>query len=97
MVIKKIKKAVAAPQVVEENGVLAFVEYVLLPASGLKRGKREFKVDRERDGLDPLVYEDIGQMHEDYRNDKVCFLFIAQPFLFPGHARDLRTDPWKCS
>ena len=71
-VAKKIKKAQAAPQVVEDNGMLAFVEYVLLPASGLKTGKREFVVDRERDGLEPLVYNDIAKMHEDYRNDVVC-------------------------
>ncbi|KIE01467.1 tyrosyl-tRNA synthetase, partial [Metarhizium majus ARSEF 297] len=69
VVSKKIKKAVAAPQVVEENGVLAFVEFVLLPASGLKNGKRSFTVDRERDGLEPLVYDNIAQMQEDYKND----------------------------
>ncbi|KAK1239313.1 hypothetical protein MKX07_008801 [Trichoderma sp. CBMAI-0711] len=68
VVAKKIKKAVAAPKVVEENGILAFVEYVLLPAAGL-RGKREFVVERERDGLEPLVYSSIEQMHEDYRSD----------------------------
>jgi tyrosyl-tRNA synthetase len=73
VVLKKIKKAVAAPQVVEENGVLAFVEFVLLPASAL-RGKREFRVDRERDGLEPLIYTDIAQMHNDYRNDVVRFI-----------------------
>ncbi|OAA47098.1 tyrosyl-tRNA synthetase [Metarhizium rileyi] len=69
VVAKKIKKAIAAPQVVEENGVLAFVEFVLLPASGLKGGKRAFTVDRERDGLEPLVYDNIASMQDDYRND----------------------------
>lgn len=68
VVAKKIRKAVATPKVVEENGILAFVEYVLLPVAAL-RGKREFVVDRERDGLEPLVYSSIAQMHEDYRND----------------------------
>jgi tyrosyl-tRNA synthetase len=67
-VTKKIKKAVAVPKIVEENGVLAFVEFVLLPASALK-GNREFRVDRERDGLEPLVYTSIAQMQDDYRND----------------------------
>lgn len=67
---KKIRKAVAAPKIVEENGVLAFVEFVLLPAAALK-GKREFRVKRERDGLEPLVYTTITQMHDDYRNDVV--------------------------
>ena len=71
VVAKKIKKATSAPQVVEENGVLAFVEFVLLPASGLKDGKRRFTVDRERDGLEPLVYDNITKMQDDYRNDVV--------------------------
>jgi tyrosyl-tRNA synthetase len=68
VVLKKIKKAHAAPKVVEENGILAFVEFVLLPAAALK-GSREFRVERERDGLEPLVYTSIAQMHDDYRND----------------------------
>jgi tyrosyl-tRNA synthetase len=71
-VTKKIRKAVAVPQVVEENGLLAFVEFVLLPASGLLHdGKAEFRVGRERDGLGPLVYSSISKMHEDYKNDTV--------------------------
>lgn len=68
VVAKKIKKAEAAPLVVEGNGILAFVEFVLLPAAGLK-GKREFVVKRERDGLEPLVYTDISKIQEDYKND----------------------------
>ncbi|KAI0599679.1 hypothetical protein F4775DRAFT_591131 [Biscogniauxia sp. FL1348] len=68
VVTKKLKKAEAAPKVVEGNGVLAFIEFVLLPASALK-GKREFRVDRERDGLEPLVYTNIEKIHEDYKND----------------------------
>ncbi|KAL2132364.1 hypothetical protein VTI74DRAFT_3905 [Chaetomium olivicolor] len=67
-VAKKIRKAHAAPQVVEENGLLAFIEYVLLPAARLK-GHGEFRVDRERDGLEPLVYTDIEKIREDYKND----------------------------
>ncbi|KPM37849.1 Tyrosine--tRNA ligase, cytoplasmic [Neonectria ditissima] len=68
VVTKKIRKAIAAPSVVEENGILSFVEFVLLPSAAL-RGNREFRVDRERDGLEPLVYTTIAQMHDDYRND----------------------------
>ncbi|OAA68209.1 tyrosyl-tRNA synthetase [Niveomyces insectorum RCEF 264] len=68
VITRKIRKAEAAPRVVEGNGVLAFIEYVLLPAAEL-RGAREFRVARERDGLPPLVYTDVKQMHEDYRTD----------------------------
>ncbi|KAE8377731.1 hypothetical protein BDV26DRAFT_304816 [Aspergillus bertholletiae] len=63
---KKIRKAEAAPRVVEENGVIALVEYVLLPAADLK-GKKEFRVERRDE--EPLVYTDINQLREDYKND----------------------------
>ncbi|KAI1072179.1 uncharacterized protein FIESC28_09041 [Fusarium coffeatum] len=66
-VTKKIRKAECVPKEVEGNGVLALVEFVLLPASGLKNGTREFKVER-RDA-EPLVYSDIKQVHEDYQKD----------------------------
>ena len=69
--MKKVRKAYAAPKEVEGNGLLALVEYVLLPVSQLKTGKREFVVDRERDGLEPLVYTDVAQLHEDYKNEVV--------------------------
>ncbi|PWY94243.1 tyrosyl-tRNA synthetase [Aspergillus sclerotioniger CBS 115572] len=65
-VSKKIRKAEAAPRVVEENGVLALVEFILLPAAALK-GIKEFRVER-RDA-EPLVYTDIQQLHDDYKND----------------------------
>ncbi|KAF6819377.1 tyrosyl-trna synthetase [Colletotrichum plurivorum] len=68
VVQKKLRKAECVPKVAENNGVLSFVEYVLLPAAALK-GKKEFKVERTRDGLEPLVYTNIADMHEDYKND----------------------------
>lgn len=67
------------PKVAEGNGVLSFVEYVLLPAAALK-GKKEFTVERERDGLEPLVYTDIAAMHEDYKNDVVSIGCINADF-----------------
>lgn len=67
-ITKKIRKAEAIPKVVEGNGVLAFTEFVLLPAAGL-RGKKEFIVERRDE--EPLVYTSIEQMHSDYANDIV--------------------------
>ncbi|KAF2236719.1 tyrosyl-tRNA synthetase [Viridothelium virens] len=67
VISKKIGKAVAVPRVTDENGILALVESILLPAAALK-GCKEFRVER-RDGLDPLLYTDIKQMHDDYKND----------------------------
>lgn len=75
---KKISKAECAPKVVEGNGVLAFTEFVLLPAAALK-GKKEFTVPRRDDT--PLVYTSIEQMHEDFKSDKVCFLVVSSQFL----------------
>ncbi|KAL4920439.1 hypothetical protein BDW62DRAFT_198757 [Aspergillus aurantiobrunneus] len=66
VISKKIRKAEAGPKVVEENGVIALVEYVLLPAAGLK-GNKEFRVERRDD--EPLVYTDIEKLKEDYTND----------------------------
>lgn len=58
---------VAAPKIVEDNGVLSFVEFVLLPISALQTGEPRFVVER-REG-EPLVYNSIAQMHSDYRED----------------------------
>lgn len=69
VVAKKIKKATAAPKQVEENGLLAFVEHVLLPASGLVYGERRFTI--ERSGSEPLVYHDFESMKKDYADDVV--------------------------
>lgn len=67
-VVKKVRKAECVPKVPDGNGVLSFCEFVLLPAARLK-GQPGFVVDRSRDGLPELVYTDIAQMHDDYRND----------------------------
>ncbi|KAF2499299.1 tyrosine tRNA ligase [Lophium mytilinum] len=64
---KKLKKAFCPPKQVEENGVLSFTEFVLLPAGTLKYGKPQFVVER-RDA-EPLVYTDIKQMQDDWRSD----------------------------
>lgn len=37
----------------------------------MKTGTPEFRVNRERDGLEPLVYHHIDQMTADYKNDVV--------------------------
>lgn len=67
-VARKVKKANAPPKQVEDNGLLAFVEYVLLPASSLLDGERVFKV--EKDG-ENMVYHDIESIHKDYAADAV--------------------------
>ena len=72
-VTKKLKKAQAVPKEVEGNGVVSFVEYVLLPISALKLGgKGEFIVERREGEGEPLIYTDIETLKEDYKADRVC-------------------------
>ncbi|KAH8430533.1 Tyrosine--tRNA ligase cytoplasmic [Aspergillus melleus] len=65
-VSKKIRKSEALPRVVENNGIIAMVEFVLLPAADLA-GKKEFRVERRDD--EPLIYTDIQKLKDDYTND----------------------------
>ena len=67
---KKLRKAYAAPKEVEGNGLISFVEYVLLPASALKtKGKGKFVVERKEG--EPLVYDNIDALKDDYKMDNV--------------------------
>lgn len=66
---RKIRKAVVAPRVVEDNGLLALIQYILLPAAGLK-GKREFGLC-QNDNTEPTMYTNIEKINEDYANDIV--------------------------
>ncbi|KAI9832812.1 MAG: hypothetical protein M1826_000978 [Phylliscum demangeonii] len=68
---KKIKKAYAVPGVVEGNGMISFVEYVLLPVSALKHGEGRFTVDRREEEGGRVVYTEVESVQEDYRTDKL--------------------------
>ncbi|KAL8659575.1 MAG: hypothetical protein Q9226_000356 [Calogaya cf. arnoldii] len=73
VVEKKLKKAHCAPKEVEGNGIIGFVEFVLLSVEALKNGgKGRFVVERRKpeDG-EPLVYEDIATLKADYEADKL--------------------------
>jgi len=69
---KKLKKAYAVPKEIERNGIVSFVEYVLLPVSALKHGgDARFVIDRREGEGEPLVYSDIETLKEDYEADRV--------------------------
>lgn len=72
----RIKKATCVPKVVEENGLIAFVEHVLLPASSLLDGERHFTVE-QRDA-EPLIYRDIEAVKKDYVADVVSAFFFSK-------------------
>lgn len=73
VVKRKIKKAYAAAQQTEGNGMISFVEHVLLPVSALKTrdGRPRFEVEQREGGKEPVVYVDIQTLKEDYKMDKL--------------------------
>lgn len=73
VVKKKLKKAYAVPKEVEGNGIVSFVEYVLLPISALKHeGNPKFLIERREGEWETLSYSDIETLKEDYKADRVC-------------------------
>lgn len=70
---KKLRKAYAAAGETEGNGIISFVEYVLLPISSLRDpdGQGTFTCDRREGEGEPLVYHDIETLKADYRSDKL--------------------------
>lgn len=68
---KKLRKAYAAAGEIEGNGIISFVEYVLLPLSALRRedGQGHFVIERNEG--EPLVYNDISQLKDDYKADRL--------------------------
>ena len=80
IVKKKLKKAYAVPKEVEGNGIISFVEFVLLPTSALKNnGKAEFKVERREEEGPPLVYHNIESIKQDYQKDIVSLTLLSKP------------------
>ncbi|KAH0542927.1 hypothetical protein FGG08_002696 [Glutinoglossum americanum] len=72
IVKKKLRKAFAVPKEVEGNGIISFVEFVLLPISALKNsGRGNFVVERREGEGEPLVYTDIETLKDDYKADKL--------------------------
>ncbi|KAJ9642616.1 tyrosine-tRNA ligase [Exophiala oligosperma] len=73
LVKKKLKKAFAAAGEVEGNGIISFVEYVLLPFSALQdpHHKGRFVCERREGEGEPLVYHDMETLRADYKADKL--------------------------
>lgn len=76
-VAKKIRKANAPPRETKDNGLLAFVEFVLLPALKLLDGERKFVV--EWDGKE-TVYTSVEQLNADYASDALTPQMVELPF-----------------
>jgi tyrosyl-tRNA synthetase len=69
---KKLKKAKCVPKEVEGNGVIAFVEHVIFRALSLHVEKEDKFVVQRKDG-EPLVYESMAKLKEDYQQDIVSW------------------------
>ena len=99
VVRRKLKKAHAAPKEVDGNGIISFVEYVLLPVSALKSGGQgKFVVERK--DADPLIYTDIASLKKDYEADIVSqfspyFRTSITDLTTPAHAPDAKTSHHK--
>ncbi|KIW15811.1 tyrosine-tRNA ligase [Exophiala spinifera] len=73
LVKKKLRKAYAATGEVDGNGIISFVEYVLLPFSALQdpNHKGTFVCERREGEGEPLVYHDMETLKADYKADKL--------------------------
>ncbi|QSZ33656.1 hypothetical protein DSL72_005224 [Monilinia vaccinii-corymbosi] len=74
---KKLKRAKCVPKEVEGNGVIAFVEHVIFRALALKNGGAS-KFIVERKDQEPLVYESVEKLKEDYTLDILTPQLIKQ-------------------
>ena len=70
---KKLAKAFCAPRLVEGNGVLAFIQHVLLPYSQLRSpdGKQAAISVVLKDGTEPTILTSFGEVVEAYEADRL--------------------------
>jgi len=70
---KKVRKAYAAAQQPEGNGMISFVAYVLLPVSALRSrdGVARFEVEQQEGEQEPIIYSDINTLKDDYKADRL--------------------------
>ncbi|KAI5810597.1 tRNA synthetases class I-domain-containing protein [Pyronema omphalodes] len=70
VVKSKVKKALCNPGVIEGNGVLSFVEYVLLPIAALA-GEQTFHVPRPEKYGGPVDFKDIESLKKAYAAEEL--------------------------
>ncbi|KAL6943185.1 Tyrosine--tRNA ligase cytoplasmic [Hanseniaspora osmophila] len=69
---KKINSAYCAPGVVEDNGLLSFLEYVVKPIQELKKNSNdcfEFFINRPDKFGGPITYTSLDKLKEDYKTE----------------------------
>lgn len=72
-VIKKINTAYCSPGVVDDNGLLAFIQYVIVPIQELKFGNSnfEFFINRPDKFGGPITYTSFQKLKSDYAEEKL--------------------------
>jgi tyrosyl-tRNA synthetase len=66
---KKVNSAFCAPGEVQDNGLIAFLQYVVQPIQELQRGQEgvfEYKVDRPEQYGGPIAYDSLDKLKLDY-------------------------------
>jgi tyrosyl-tRNA synthetase len=63
---KKINSAYAAPGVVEGNGLISFIEYVVFPIFELKDDKPVFRIERPEQYGGPISFSSIEELKNAY-------------------------------
>lgn len=71
---KKINSAFCAPGVVEDNGLLSFIKFVVAPIQELKHGANYFKfdIDRPEKFGGPVSYSSIDDIKKDFAEQKLA-------------------------
>ncbi|CAR26479.1 hypothetical protein ZYGR_0H02900 [Zygosaccharomyces rouxii] len=71
---KKINSAYCSPGAVEDNGLLAFVQYVIAPIQELKYGKEEFHfyINRPEKFGGPVAYDSLDKLFQDFKELKLA-------------------------
>lgn len=71
---KKINSAYCSPGVVEDNGLLAFIQYVISPIQELKYGREKFHfyINRPEKFGGPVTYDSLGKLFEDFKELKLA-------------------------
>lgn len=71
---KKINSAYCAPGVVDDNGLLSFIEYVVAPIQELKYGPDyfNFPIERPEKFGGPITYTSFSQLKEDFKEQKLA-------------------------
>lgn len=71
IVTKKISKAFCAPGDINDNGLLAFIENVIIPIEELKGTSFNFNINRPEKFGGPISYSSLDDLKNDYSTEKL--------------------------